>query len=215
MAGEETVIPQAAQRMAEIGASAAAAGRALDAWQRTRIEQALTECANQAREKVLLEHMDGRSPTPAECLEEGKFGGKVRTRAKYFGEEMHKAALECAGLKLSALSPGGFSLEPRYRYNKQTGQRELITPEKEEALLEEGCYSELRGTIKPDVVIHSGNPRLPLAVYDFKCPCVNSSRASWCFYTKGPHQGRWQNAVYLEALGVEPEAILSWVGVTP
>jgi hypothetical protein len=215
MAGEETVVPQGAQRLAELGASALGAAMALDAYQRSRIEQALTECANQARTKVLLDHMGGRSPTPAECREEGKFGGKVRTRAQYFGEEMHKAALECVGLRLSALRPGGFSLEPRYRYDKQTGQREFITPEQEEILLEDGCYSELRGTIKPDVVIHSGNPLLPLAVFDFKFPCVNRDTVPWCLYTKGPHKGRWQNAVYEEALGIVPEAILPWLGVTP
>lgn len=215
MAGEETVVPQGAQRLAELGASALGAAMVLDKNQRSLIEQTLTDCANQARTKVLLEHMDGRSPSPAECLERGNFGGKVRTRAQYFGEEMHKAALECAGLKLNELRPGGFSLEPRYRYDKQTGQRELITPEQEEALLEEGCYSELRGTIKPDVVIHSGNPLLPLAVFDFKFPCVNGDTVPWCLYTKGPHKGRWQNDVYQEALGIEPEAIRPWLGITP
>lgn len=215
VAGEETVVPLAAQRLAEFGASATAVAVVLSETHRQAIEQKLSECANMAREKVLRQHMQGRSPTPAECREKKEFGGKVRTRAMFLGEEMHKVALACAEVELSALRPGGFSREPRYRYNKDTRQRELISPEKEEALLEEGCYSELRGTIKPDIVIHAGNPLLPLAVYDFKFPCENKDSVPWCKYRKGPHADRWQNEVYYEALGVEPKPILPWIGVMP
>ncbi|REG27723.1 hypothetical protein ATI61_10958 [Archangium gephyra] len=215
VAGEETVVPQAAQRLAEFGASVTATAVVLNEANKTAIERKLTECANMAREKVLRQHMGGRSPTPAECREKKEFGGRVRTRAMFLGEEMHKVALACAELELSALRPGGFSREPRYRYNTDTRQRELISPEKEEALLEEGCYSELRGTIKPDIVIHAGNPLLPLLVYDFKFPCVSSAQIPWCKYKTGPHAGRWQNEVYQEALGVEPREILPWIGVTP
>jgi hypothetical protein len=215
VAGEETVIPQAAQRLAEFGASVTAAAVVLNEAHRQAIEQKLSQCANMAREKVLRQHMQGRSPTPAECHETKNFGGKVRTRAMFLGEEMHEVALACAELELGALRPGGFSREPRYRYNKDTRQRELISPEKEEALLEEGCYSELRGTIKPDIVIHAGNPLLPLAVYDFKFPCVSSDRVPWCLYTRGPHAGLMQDKVYFEVLGVEPKPILPWMGVTP
>ncbi|WP_108077874.1 hypothetical protein [Vitiosangium sp. GDMCC 1.1324] len=215
MAGEEIVVPQAAQHLAEFGASATAVAIALNEFHKKSIEQKLSECANKAREKVLLQYMDGRSPTLAECREVKTFEGRVRTRAMFFGEKMHQVAFECAGLELGALRPGGFSLEPRYRYNKENGQRELISPEKEQALLEEGCYSELSGTIKPDIVIHPGDPLLPQAVYDFKFPCVNADTNPWCLYAKGPHTGRRQNDVYREALGVEPQAILPWVGVTP
>jgi hypothetical protein len=215
VAGEETVVPQAAQRLAGFGASVTAVAVALNEAHRKAIEQRLTECANMAREQVLRQHMGGRSPTLEECHEKKEFGGRVRTRAMFLGEEMHKVALQCAGQELSALRPGGFSLEPRYRYNKQTRQRELISPEQEEALLEEGCYSELRGTIKPDVVIHAGNPLLPLAVYDFKFPCVISKNDGWCRYTQGPHTGRRQDRVYEDVLGVVARAIRPWLGVTP
>ncbi|MCY1073600.1 hypothetical protein [Archangium lansingense] len=215
MAGEEAVIPQAVQRAAELGTSAGAVAAVLNEAHRKAIEQKLTKCANMAREQVLREHMQGRSPTPAECREKKNFGGKERTRAMFLGEEMHKVALACAEVELSALRPGGFSREPRYRYNTDTRQRELISAEKEEALLEEGCYSELLGTIKPDIVIHAGNPLLPLAVYDFKFPCVSSAQVPWCKYKKGPHADRWQNEVYYEALGVEPKPILPWIGVMP
>ncbi|QRK11281.1 hypothetical protein JQX13_15100 [Archangium violaceum] len=215
MAGEETVVPQAAQHLAERGASAAAVAVVLNEAHKNAIEQKLVECANMAREKVLREQMGGRSPTPEECREKKEFGGRIRTRAMFLGEEMHRVALECAELELGALRPGGFSREPRYRYNKQTRQRELISPEKEAALQEEGCYSELRGTIKPDIVIHSGDPLMPLAAYDYKFPCVGSDSADWCRYTQGPHAGRWQNDVYQEVLGVRPLKIRPWLGVTP
>ncbi|MGZ3457194.1 MAG: hypothetical protein ACXU86_01690 [Archangium sp.] len=62
MAGEETVVPQAAQRLAEAGASVAAVGMALNADLKTRIEQALKECAEHARLQVLLDQRKGRLP---------------------------------------------------------------------------------------------------------------------------------------------------------
>lgn len=68
VAGEETVVPQAAQRLAEFGASVTAVAVVLNEAHRKAIEQKLTECANMAREKVLRQHMQGRSPTPAEWL---------------------------------------------------------------------------------------------------------------------------------------------------
>ena len=215
VAGEEAVVPLARQRLAELGASITAAALVLNAEHRRNIEEKLLHCANEARTAVLLQHMQGRSPTPDECREVKEFGGRVRTRAMFFGEEMHRLALQCAQRELDALRPGGFSIEPRYRHDKRTGQRELISPEREEALLEEGCYNELRGTIKPDIVIHSGNPLVPQAVYDFKFPCVNTDRNPWCKYTRGPHQGRRQNDVYLEALGIRPRPIFPWIGVMP
>ena len=97
----------------------------------------------------------------------------------------------------------------------QKTESEAPRPEREEALLEEGCYNELRGTIKPDIVLHSGNPLVPQAVYDFKFPCVSGGQAYWCLYTRGPHSGRRQNAVYQDVLGVQPFQILPWQGVMP
>ncbi|WNG18014.1 hypothetical protein [Cystobacter fuscus] len=215
VAGEETVIPRAGQRLAEFGTAVGTIRAALGPEQEARINQVLSECANEARLKVLLEHMDGKSPTPVECDEKKKFGGKVRTRAQFFGEEMHRAAFQCVQEKLSVLRPGGFSLEPRYRYDQRTRQRELISAEEEQALLEEGCFNELKGTIKPDVVIHSGDPLQPQAVYDYKFPCKNTDKAFWCQYAQGPYAGLWQNAVYKEILGIQPHQVLPWIGVVP
>ena len=216
VAGEETVLPGAGQRLAEFGTRVGTLGMVWSAEQKTRVEQALSECANEARERVLLEHMDGRSPTAAECDEEKSFGGRVRTRARFLGEEMHRVAFQCAQAKLSALRPGGFSLEPRYRYDRQTGRLEVISAEQERAWIEEGCFDDLKGTIKPDVVIHSGDPLRPSAVYDFKFPCKSTNRTSfWCEYFKGPHAGLRQDKVYKEALGVAPRQVIPPFGVVP
>ena len=53
VAGEETVIPRAAQRLAEFGASVTAVAVGLNEAHQKAIEQKLSECANMAREKVL------------------------------------------------------------------------------------------------------------------------------------------------------------------
>ncbi|WP_157775411.1 hypothetical protein [Melittangium boletus] len=215
MAGEEAVVPPAAQRMAEFGASVAAVAHVLEAPDRARIERELTECAGLARSEVLERYMEGRPPTPEECHEKGNFGGRYRTRAMFLGEEMHRVALACAESRLKVLRPGGFSVEPRYTYNQQTRKWEFMSAEKEAMLLDEGCFGELRGTIKPDIVIHSGNPLLAQAVYDFKFPCVRIYEGHWCKYTNGPHQGLMQDAVYYDALLVKPLRILPRIGVMP
>jgi Protein of unknown function (DUF3396) len=127
------------------------------------------------------------------------------TRAMQLGREKHALALQCTGEKLDALIPGRFSLEQRYRYDPQTGQKQLISPEETQTLRQHGCGDELEGTIVPDVVIHPGNPLEVLAVYDFKFPCPISNRPRWRSYPKGhPKAGSTQGDVYLEFLGVEP-----------
>ncbi len=133
----------------------------------------------------------------------------------YLGEEMHRVALACAAAVLSALRPGGFSVEPRYRYEPRTKQWEFMSAETETMLLEEGCYGELKGTLKPDIVIHSGHPLRALAVYDFKFPCFRLEPGNWCRYSSGPHQGLTQDGVYEKALHVQPFKILPRVGVMP
>ncbi|WP_434387388.1 hypothetical protein [Melittangium boletus] len=202
-------------RLAEAGVRLGTIAAVLETTERARIERALTECADQARSEVLERHLEGRSPTAAECQEKGLFGGRHRTRAMYLGEEMHRVALACAAAALGVLRPGGFSVEPRYRYESRTKQWEFMSAETETMLLEEGCHGELRGTIKPDIVIHSGAPLMAQAVYDFKFPCVRLDRGDWCMYSSGPYQGRTQREIYLEVLGVPPSRVLSRVGVMP
>lgn len=61
VAGEEVVVPQAAQGVAEAGISVAAFVMALESELRVRIEKALTECADDARSQVLIDQWGARS----------------------------------------------------------------------------------------------------------------------------------------------------------
>lgn len=170
-------------RAAQVAASAGATGsvvlRVLRKEDQSVLEEALAECADEARSEVLLRLFGGRSPTPEECREEvGKDAqGKPVTRAMRLGTEMHVVALACAHKRLGALRPGGFSLEPRYRYNPKTQKWEPMSRQEEQSLLEQGHTGELKGSLVPDVVIHTGDLLQVLAIYDFKFPCVSTSEA--------------------------------------
>ncbi len=215
VAGEEMVVPRSAQRLVEAGAGAAAVAMALDRSLRTSIEQTLQECAEDARSQVLIEKQQGRIPTAEECNE--VMPGRNVTRAMFLGEEMHKMALQCAEKRLRDLLPGRFSLEPRYRYDKKTGKTTFISEEEAQALLRQWRGDELKGTLRPDVVIHSGNPLQVRAVYDFKFPCASEGRPTpWSRYPEEhPHQGLAQNEMYWKALGVQPFRVMPWWGVMP
>ncbi|MCY1019987.1 hypothetical protein [Pyxidicoccus sp. MSG2] len=208
-AGEEAVIPGA--RAAKVVATAAAAAVTAEVLrlfeeQRDALEQALTECADLARSKVLLELFSGSIPTAEQCKSEVERDAKGRpvTLAMKLGTEMHKVALACAQPKLARLRPGGFSLEPRYLYDPTTGKWSLTSREKEKSLLTDGPLSELKGSLKPDVVIHTDDPRRALAAYDFKFPCADITNiVLWTDYPSGPpHFGRNQEAAYMKALGL-------------
>lgn len=195
-----------AEAAASAGATLASAQKALDEVTRARIVEVLTECANEARLEVLLQRLNGRSPTPEECLDvvETNARGESVTRAMKLGEEMHLLARACAEEKLGELIPGRFSLEQRYRYNRQTGETTIVTPEEEAEILRRGLSRELLGTLKPDVVIHMGNPLLAQAVYDFKFPCAGDSRKTpWKTYPRGhPHEYITQKKLYQDALNL-------------
>jgi hypothetical protein len=202
--------------------SIGAAGRivqvAMDATLLARIQEALSMCADTARSEVLLKHFEGRGPTQAECNEvvgTDKRGEPI-TRAMQLGIEQHKLALQCTLERLSELKPGGFSLSPRYRFDKKTGLTTHIPPEEVNALIAKGRTMELRGTLEPDVVIHTGNPLRIQTLFDFKFPCVNGGDPGWRRYPEGsPHQGRDQGTVYQEALGAKPWRVLPRWGVRP
>jgi hypothetical protein len=215
MAGEELVVPQATQRLAEVGASATVVAMALDGDLRTRIEQALKECAEYARSQVLLDQLKGRAPTSDECNE--PVPGRNVTLAMFLGEEMHKLALQCAGDRLREVCPGGFSLEQRYRYDPRMGKTTLVSAEEAQALLQQWRGGELKGTLVPDVVIHSGHPLRAKVVYDFKFPCASGREpASWSKYPKGhPYQHFTQKDMYQRILGVEAWRVAPWWGVLP
>jgi len=184
-----------------------------------RLNQALAECADEARSSVLLKHLEGRSPTQEECAEVlfTEPGGQKVTRAMWLGEQMHQAALPCAEEKLSRFLSGRFSVEPRYRVNPKTGRLEWIRPEEVKALLRQGRGQELKGTIAPDLVIHMGNPVLVQQIFDFKFPCVSTDKFSpWRRYPQGhSHEGRYQHEVYDEFLGVPARRVQPRIGVEP
>jgi hypothetical protein len=176
----------------------------------------LTQCANAARSNVLSKYLHDRTPTAQECNEEIQVDGRALTRAMWLGNLMHDDAFTCAKAQLTLLRPGGFSLQPRYRYDPRTGKTSLIPPEEVKRLLEEGLRAQLRGTLEPDIVLHKGDALQVEAVYDFKFPCVNISKPSrWREYPEGhPHQQTPQNHLYAKALKAEVWSIIPWLGVS-
>lgn len=199
-----------------VGAAVIQAGHSLDAELRARIDAALAECADAARSEVMLRRF-GRSPTSEECKEvvgtDSK--GQPITRAMQLGLEQHALALQCAEKRLQELKPGGFSIQPRYRVDPETGKAEYLPREVVETVLRQGRGAELRGTIEPDIVIHEGQPHRAQGVYDYKFPCAPSSkRSDWRTYPEGtPHAGKSQGEVYQKALGGEPARVQPHLGV--
>ncbi|PTL83312.1 hypothetical protein [Vitiosangium sp. GDMCC 1.1324] len=205
VAGEETVVPTAVRGAAEV-VSVGAALRVLTPKLQSDIEDALVECVEWAHAEVNLRRFGGNTPSREQCQEvlPGKDPcGKKVTRAMQLGTEKHQLARQCTEEKLGALIPGRFSLEQRYRYDPQTGQKQLVSPEEERLLRQMGCGDELKGTVVPDVVIHTGNPLELLAIYDFKFPCPSSNYPDWREYADGSLQGD----TYLQLLGIRPDRV--------
>jgi hypothetical protein len=220
VAGEETIVPtlRGATQETVVStvkggvevASVAATLKVLNTQTKSSIEEALVKCVEWANDEVNNKRFGGNRPTAAQCQE--VLGndpcGNTVTRAMLLGKQKHRLALQCAELELSKLVPERFSLEQRYRDNPQTGQKQLVSGKEAQALLEQGCGKELKGTIVPDVVIHSGNPLEVLAVYDLKFPCPSSNEPSWNEYEEGPpHHGSNQRRIYLKILQVIPKLV--------
>jgi hypothetical protein len=202
---------------ATIGGTVHAAQRVWDATKQQGLEAELVECADGARSTVLLDNewrFKGLGPTEAECngLVRDKHGRSV-TLAMLLGQQMHEEALWCVEQRLRDSRPGGYSLEPRYRY--QHGRTTHVTPEQEAELLRLKKFAELEGTFKPDVVIHSGDPLEVHAVYDFKFPCANTDRApDWNRYPEDhPHGGYTQGDMYKAALSRTPARVVPRLGI--
>ncbi len=209
LTGKEAAVP-ATKGAAEI-ASIAATLRLLPVDMKTRVERELVECAEQAEFQVNLRRFGGDKPSHEQCQEElpqrDPCGKKV-TRAMQLGSEKHERAIQCTRERLEALIPGSFSLEQRYRYDRQTGQTQLVSQEEARALLKKNCGDELIGTLVPDVVIHSGNPLEALAVYDFKFPCPTRNPPNWRNYPQGhPYHRSNQGEMYEAALRVKPRRV--------
>ncbi|OJH36110.1 hypothetical protein BON30_36260 [Cystobacter ferrugineus] len=213
--GQEAGAAPTVRSGAEI-ASIAATLRFLSPELTTRIEQVLRECAEWADTEIDRQHFGGR-PSRAQCREEVTGldpCGRKTNRAMQLGTEKHQLALQCTQEKLGALIPGRFSLEQRYRYDKQTGQKQWLSPEEVRALRQRGCGDELKGTLVPDVVIHPGSPLAVVAIYDFKFPCPISNRPQWSEYPEeSVHRGRNQGELYRDALGVEPNLVAPTWGI--
>ncbi|QRK13905.1 hypothetical protein JQX13_32625 [Archangium violaceum] len=202
--------------------SGAAVLRVLQPEVRENIEEELERCADLARSEVLLRYpteFKGPSPSDAECRRETVDAkGRRVTWAMRLGTEMHQVALDCTRAVLSRLRNGGFSLDPCYRYDHQTGETTYVSCEEVKDLLARGCGDELRGTLRPDVVLHSGDPLDVQAVYDFKFPCVNNGKESapWRKYSEtSPHHGCNQGEMYELALEVKPVRISPRWGILP
>jgi hypothetical protein len=171
---------------------------------RTQVEQELKHCAELANERVNRKWFGG-DPTPAQCkevLRTDTRGNKI-TRAMRLGEEKHTEALKCAADRLGKLLPGSFHLEQRYRHDAATDHLELVSAEQRRELLRQGRSHELKGTLVPDVVIHSGDPLQVRAVYDFKFPCLPTHPPKWGVYDEEghPYRDRTQGDVYKEVFG--------------
>ncbi len=203
----------------EMASATAVVKVVLDATARQSIERELEKCADLARSEVLLRHegqFEKLSPNAEECKQMTiSPGGRRVSWAMRLGEEMHEEARKCADLALSSLRPGSYSLEQRYHYDRATGRIRLVSAEEEQLLLQTGNGGELKGTLKPDVVIHSGNPLYVQATYDFKFPCVNIDRiSSWPRYSADhPYAGSTQGELYQEAFGQEPARVVPRLGV--
>jgi hypothetical protein len=192
----------------------------LDTFSRKSIEEELVHCADGARSEVLRRYpteFKATSPSQEECQRETVDAkGRRVTWAMRLGTEMHEVALACTAKNLDRLRRGGFSLEPCYSFDKKTGETTFMSCETVQGLLEEGCGDELRGTLRPDVVIHTGDPTQALDVYDFKFPCVHDGKEQpgWRKYPKtSPHYGCTQYEMYREALRVEPGLVAPRWGV--
>jgi hypothetical protein len=171
---------------------------------RTEVEKALKHCAELANEVVNRKRFGG-DPTPAQCEEVlgTDTRGKKITRAMKLGEEKHTEALKCAEDKLGKRIPGRFSLEQQYRYDPATQRKFLLSTEERETLLRTKRHHELKGTLRPDVAIHTGNPLDVQLVYDFKFPCLRTTRPKWGIHDEvgHPYRDRTQGDVYTEVFG--------------
>jgi hypothetical protein len=193
------------QTVGVVAGTVVAATRVLDSDTRLAIRRELEVCANQARTDVLLRHQgtfEGPVPNKNECKQlTVDTEGRSVTWAIRLGLEMHEAALKCAEARLKGMGVR-FSLKPRYRFNRVTKEKSLISPEEKAALLRQGG-EDLKGTLEPDVVIHTGDPLQVQAVYDFKFRCVDFDLPpKWRDYPEGHrYAGESQGKIYEEAFG--------------
>jgi hypothetical protein len=172
------------------------------------LEERLVECAQLAEQQVNFPLFGNRPPTREECGEELDVDGCAEpiTRAMLLGRQKHDIALACAREVLKEFWPRPFSIEQRYRFYPRSRILETITREKEQQIIKQGrCAEELKGTIKPDIVLHADYDLLKAAlILDFKFPCPPSNRPKWTEYgAKSAFPNATQGEIYKKALGGE------------
>jgi hypothetical protein len=174
------------------------------------LDRVMEECVDLADRTIDSRRPKGEILDSVRCNEEvGKDAdGKSVTRAMQLGNEKHKEAYNCVKEQLDKRIPGYFSIEQRYRYDTSTRKLKLVSTEEEQHLIRQGRKHELKGTLKPDVVIHSGDQTQARLVYDFKYPCGNDKPPTWRIYKQGAYRDSTQGERYKEALGVQPGRVV-------
>ncbi|MFB1483660.1 hypothetical protein [Corallococcus sp. RDP092CA] len=183
------------------------------------LEERLAECAVQAERQGNMRFFQDRPPTRQECREvvgRDRCGNPI-TRAMQLGKQKHVLVLQCAEEVLKELWAAPYSIEQRYRYYRNARFVETISREKETRMLAEGCTDELRGTIKPDLVLYPDRDLLKAALtLDFKFPCPEDNEPQWTVYGDGsPYKGQTQGRIYQEALGGKALLVSPQNGVVP
>ncbi|WP_309892753.1 hypothetical protein [Archangium sp.] len=172
------------------------------------LQERLLECARLAERQVNFPLFGNRPPTREECGEELEVDGcpEPITRAMLLGRQKHDIALACAREVLEQLWPRPFSIEQRYRYYSHARMVESIDRATEQEIIKDRCTEKLRGSIKPDIVLHADYNLLQAAlILDFKFPCPPSNPPRWTQYHKktSAHGDLSQGEVYRQALGGE------------
>ncbi|WNG21948.1 hypothetical protein F0U63_11525 [Cystobacter fuscus] len=171
----------------------------------SRLETALLECVQRAERDINAERFGFGSPTAEDC--KAVVGvdrcGRPIYQSMELGHLKHARALACMQDILKELWPGPVSIEQRYRFYRNAKVLETVSREQEKRLLDADCAEELRGTIKPDVVLHADRHLLrAILVLDLKFPCPGIRSPQWTKYgEKSAYGGSSQHEIYREAFG--------------
>lgn len=179
------------------------------------LDQIMEECVDRAEQTINRRRLGRKSLTAAECNEvvDRDANGAPVTRAMELGNEKHMESFKCIEEKLGGLIPQHLLIEQRYRFDRARRRVKPMSKKEVERLVRLGQKGELKGSVEPDVVIHSGNPAQARFVYEFKFPCTEGASTSWTTYSRGPYKGLTQQLVYWDAFGVKPSLVKPGKGV--
>jgi hypothetical protein len=181
-----------------------------------RLEAGLLECVRRAEREINAERFGNSSPSPADCKTVVGMDrcGRPIYQSMELGNLKHAHALACMHDILRELWPAPVSIEQRYRFYRHAKVIETISRAEEQRLVDEDCAGELRGTIKPDVVLHADRHLLrAILILDLKFPCPGSRTPQWTQYgDTSVYAGSNQREIYRSALGgaalmMSPEGI--------